>query len=158
MRRKERGRLFEEGQGLVEYAMVIILVGIVVVLIGIVFGDNVKKFYCQGVYAVDPTVDAPGCEYIEMSCVLLGTRPGQVNVRADVTDSAGDDDIETVAFSIDGVSNGRPPERFVAYCYSGGDNASCAYASAPSGTHTISAIATDAENNTGQCSIEVTIP
>jgi Flp pilus assembly pilin Flp len=44
----------ERGQGLVEYALILMLVAIVVILAVIVFGEGVRELYCDITYELDP--------------------------------------------------------------------------------------------------------
>ena len=62
-----KAQAWERGQGLVEYALVLVLVGIVVILGLAAFGTRVQKTYCTIIYSVDPNADAPLCEALEVS-------------------------------------------------------------------------------------------
>lgn len=44
----------QEGQGLIEYALILVLVAIVIILILTVFGDSVIELYCRIVETLDP--------------------------------------------------------------------------------------------------------
>lgn len=52
----------EHGQGLVEYALILMLVAIIVIIILIVFGDSVRELYCDITEALDPyfNINNPG--------------------------------------------------------------------------------------------------
>lgn len=45
----------ERGQGLVEYALIMVLVAIVIIIILGVFGDSVREIYCDITRALDPS-------------------------------------------------------------------------------------------------------
>ncbi len=47
----------EHGQGLVEYALILMLTSIVVIIILVVFGDSVRELYCDITRALDPYFD-----------------------------------------------------------------------------------------------------
>ncbi len=147
----------ERGQGLVEYALILMLVGIVVILVLILFGEALQKQYCQIVYSVNPEAEIEMCETIEVACNYT-TGSGWVNLEANVTDTAGVNDVKNVKFYNDG--NYVRTEWFVPYCMgsnpSGGT--SCNNYNTSSGSHTIVAIATDDEGNTGQCEVTVNVP
>lgn len=44
----------ERGQGLVEYALILVLVTIVIIIILGVFGESVQEIYCDITRALDP--------------------------------------------------------------------------------------------------------
>ncbi len=142
----------ERGQGLVEYALILALAAVAVIAVGIVFGDSVRKQYCEIVWSVDPGMDAPGCNVIDVQCIVISTSP--FRMRADVNDHAGEDDIEYVDFFIDGKPSNK--EFYVPYCLINGDGPCTPYYG--KGEHTFSAVAHDAESNTGKCEIKRTLP
>ena len=47
-------RLNEQGQGLVEYAMILVLVATVIIIILGVFGESVRDIYCDITNQLDP--------------------------------------------------------------------------------------------------------
>jgi Flp pilus assembly pilin Flp len=146
----------ERGQSLVEYALVLVLVGIVIIAAGVAFGERVQKMYCETVLSIDPNTDAPMCSGVDVTCSVLGmSAGGYINVEAGVTDTAGKNDIEKVSFYVDGtlVQN----EYVYRYCLSGGD-ASCSNRKIGSGKHTISIVAFDKEGNSGKCEVTRTVP
>lgn len=144
----------ERGQGLSEYAVILALVAIVVAVMVGVFGTELLKVYCRIVMAIDPAVDAPMCERIDVSCGA-STSSGKASLEATVTDTMGEDDVERVDFYIDGKFH--KPESIPKFCMGGGD-ASCTPVSLPSGTHTLRAVAFDAEGNSGFCEVTVNVP
>ena len=150
---KRECRSLESGQGLVEYALLLVLVATVVILILGIFGESVQKAYCQAALSIAPGVDAPACDKIYVSCNVISMSPFRMS--ASVSDTAGDDDVTQVVFSVDGIPYNT--ENVVEYCLQGGDGPCQSYTGA-SGTHTFSAVATDAEGNTGSCSTTQTLP
>jgi hypothetical protein len=141
----------QKGQGLVEYGLIIMLAGVAVILVLTMFGDRVKKFYCEAVLSIAPDIDAPACEGIFVSCNVLSSSP--FRLEASVTDSIGDSDIKQVQFYVDGAPYNK--EVHYRYCLQGGDSACEAYN--VKGKHKFSAVATDAEGNTGTCSVTATV-
>jgi Flp pilus assembly pilin Flp len=150
--KKVKHRRRERGQGLVEYALILVLVAVVVIMIGAVFGESVRKTYCEAVWSVDPNIDAPACDVIDVSCSVMSSSP--FRMEAIVADHVGDDDIDKVLFYVDGayLNDEFEPK----YCLVNGNGPCEPYTN--SGDHTITAVAYDAEGNTGQCSIDVTVP
>jgi len=57
MNNKLTQRTIEQGQGLVEYALIIVLVGIVVIVALSVTGSSIKDIYCQVVIELDDMPD-----------------------------------------------------------------------------------------------------
>ncbi len=155
LRRAKRSRAWgklQRGQGLVEYALIIMLVGVAVILALTLFGDRVRKFYCEAVLALDPNIDAPACEGIFVSCHVTSTNP--LNVEASVTDSVGDNNIDRVVFYVD--DQYVRTEYYYIYCLGGGDGR-CGTITRPPGKHKISAVAFDEDGNTGTCSVTATV-
>lgn len=146
----------ENGQGLAEYAMVIILVGVIVILIMVVLGVNIQKQFCEVVYTVDPGAEIPTCEIIDVSCTYT-TGSHWINLEAVVTDHVGEDDVEKVIFSNNGLF--AEDEFYVPYCLGSNPNGQpCNRYHTSPGTHTIVAVATDADGNTGKCEVTVDVP
>lgn len=154
-------RKLERGQGLATYALILVLVAVVVIVILTVFGEETRSTYCKIVYAVDPEAEAPGCDTLEVNCI--GPADGSTvtspfTVEAQVTDTQGDNNVEQVVFSLDGSTHNT--ENVYRYCYGGGDS-SCQTqypSNFGSGEHTITAVAHDADGNTGKCSITFYVP
>ena len=150
--RKGKHRILERGQSLVEYALILILAAVVVIVVLGVFGERVRKFYCEVVLSIAPDVDAPACNTIDVSCNVITSSP--LRMEAAVTDNNGDDNIKTVKWHVDGKLYNT--EYYVKYCLQSGDGP-CAPYTGKKGNLTISAVALDAEGHTGQCSRQVTI-
>jgi len=147
-------RMRERGQGLVEYALLLILVGVVVIAILVLFGDRVQKTYCQTVFSLDPNVEAPFCEALTVSCQVQTSSP--FRLEAVVTDNVGDNNISKVQFYVD--DHLYNTEFYYKYCLQNGDGPLCDPYLGAHGKHTFSAVAYDADGHTGRCSIEVTVP
>ena len=153
--RKGKHRILERGQGLVEYALILVLAAIVVVIVLGLFGERIRNFYCEVVLSIAPDMDAPACNQINVTCNLSSKVGNNVYMYADVVDKAGKSDIK----SVDWYDNGKyvRTEYYVKYCLGSGDNP-CQPYKAADGSHKFSAVAKDAEGNTGTCSRTVTLP
>jgi Flp pilus assembly pilin Flp len=143
----------ETGQGLVEYALLLILVGMVVILALAIFGDRVQKLYCTSVWSIDPNIDAPYCQIMETTCQIQTSSP--FRLEAVVTDKAGDDNVTKVEFYLDG--NLYNTQRNYRYCLQNGNGPLCDIYTGPRGTHEFSALAYDADGNTARCSVKVNV-
>ncbi len=153
IRRKLREK--ESGQGLVEYALILSLVAVVCVVALAIFGDQLAQTLCKVVWALDASAKLPTCERINVSCGGVSVSGGYVSVEATVSDTIGDDNVDRVVFYVDGVV--RHTESVPKYCFGAGDG-SCGSRSLSSGTHTIRAVAFDAEGNSGYCEVTVNVP
>jgi Flp pilus assembly pilin Flp len=147
-------RMRDRGQGLVEYALILVLVGLVVIVSLVIFGDRLQKTYCQAVYSLDPNIDAPLCEALSVSCQVQTSSP--FRLEAVVTDNAGDNNVTKVQFYVDDHLYNTEDEYM--YCLQDGNGPLCVSYSGSHGEHKFSAVAFDADGNAGRCSIEVTIP
>ena len=147
-------RMRERGQGLVEYALLLVLVGLVVIASLVIFGDQVQKTYCRAAFSLDSNIDAPFCEALAVSCQVQTSSP--FRLEAVVTDNAGDNNVTQVQFYLDDFLYNTEDE--YKYCLQDGNGPLCVAYMGPHGTHTFTAVAFDADGNTGRCSIEVTIP
>lgn len=142
----------ERGQGLPEYAMILVLVGVVVIVILAVFGEDVRNQYCQAVWTtVGPDTPAPICENVAMTCRVASNNP--TRVQAVITE--GGVTIDHVYFFIDGKF--KNDEYHAGYCLVGGDGP-CTPIKLGSGKHRITAIAVSDKGTTGRCSTQVTVP
>lgn len=63
----------ERGQGLVEYALILMLVAIVVILVVVFFGETVRDIYCEIIYELDPYFNfgTGNCETVGEEAALL---------------------------------------------------------------------------------------
>lgn len=146
-------RIKERGQSLTEYALVLVLVAVAVILITVIFGKQVQKTYCKVAFSLDPNIDAPFCLALDVNCTTLSASP--FRFEAVVTDNAGDNNVTQVQFFVDGLLYNT--EVRYHYCLQGGDDF-CVNYTGPHGQHTISAVASDGDGNTGRCSVTTTIP
>jgi hypothetical protein len=153
--RKGKHRTLERGQGLVEYALILALAAIAVIVVLGLFGERIRNFYCEAVLSIAPDVDAPACNQINVTCNLSGKSGNNVYMDAIVVDKAGKDDV----YSVDWYDNGKyvRTEYQVKYCLGSG-NDPCDPYKASDGAHKFSAVAKDAEGNTGTCTRTVTVP
>ena len=154
--RKGKHHILERGQGLVEYALILILAAIVVIVVLGVFGERIRDFYCEAVLSIAPDVDAPACDQLGVTCNLTSASGHYVNMEASVIDNQGPKDITSVKW----YDNGNPvrTEWNYRYCLGGGDSSCGSQYISASGKHTFSAVALDAEGHTGTCSRTVVVP
>jgi Flp pilus assembly pilin Flp len=143
----------EAGQGLVEYALLLILVGMVVILALAVFGDRVQKLYCKSVWSIDPNIDAPYCQIMETTCQIQTSQP--FRLEAVVTDRAGDDNVTKVEFYVD--DHLYNTERDYRFCLESGNGSLCQIYTGPIGPHEFTAVAYDADGNTASCSVKANV-
>lgn len=143
-------RMRERGQSLVEYALILILAAVVVIVVLLVFGESVKRSYCAVVLSIAPNIDAPACNGIDVKCV---TQSSPFRMEATAKSLQGNK-ITKVVFYVDDKPYNT--EFHVKYCLQGGD-ASCQAYGGAEGKHTFTAVAYDAEGNTGKCSTKVTV-
>jgi pilus assembly protein Flp/PilA len=151
--KRGKRRILERGQGLVEYALILILAAIVVIVVLGLFGERIRNFYCEIVLSVAPDVDAPACNQLGVSCNVLGTDP--LRMEAAVTDNQGPKDIKSVKWYVDGTLHNT--EYYYKYCLQSG-NGPCDPYKGSKGKHTFSAVVLDAEGHTGKCSKTVVVP
>ena len=152
-----------EGQGLVEYALILVLVAIVVIGSMALVGKRVAATFCSIVLQIGGSVPAG----IANSCsgpqiAFSGISDGQttaspITVEAVLTDPKTGSTItnaQSVKFYLDG--NLMTSEFAYRYCLGGG-NASCNSLAVAQGTHTLKAVGTDSSSNTGETTISFTI-
>jgi Flp pilus assembly pilin Flp len=155
---RERPPNSENGQGLGEYALILSLVAVVIIAVTALLGNEIVILYCRIVTALDPDIEAPMCEKLDVGCSGIGgTVSGNIKFEANVTDGIAPDNISTVVFKIDGVTVNT--ESTPKYCLNGGDGACQNYntASLSNGSHTIEAIAYDADGNAGSCQVSFSV-
>ncbi|GAB4575536.1 MAG: hypothetical protein Kow0077_27490 [Anaerolineae bacterium] len=146
------------GQGLVEYALILVLVAIVSIVVLAVLGTQVQETFCDvllNLGSMAPDVEA--CEAPRVTC--SGLSDGQVvsspvYMEAIVSDNNGPSSIQRVDFYVD--STHIRTEYHYKYCLGGTDDCSTPQNISP-GTHTIRAVATDADGYQGSCSVTVTV-
>ena len=152
-----KSRRLQKGQGLVEYALILMLVGVAVIVAVSLFGTQVKNAYCQVIGVLGGDLQDKGCP-IQVQCVGSPSGSNPFSLEAIVNDTIGADNITNVVFSIDGTTINT--EGLYRYCLQGGDSSCQLYnpSGLSSGSHTIRALATDGNGNTGSCSVGFTKP
>jgi pilus assembly protein Flp/PilA len=159
----------QSGQGIVEYALILVLVSIVVILGLTVFGEQTRDTYCDIVYSLDSSASPPGCadtgqeddeDSLVISCSGLNngaTVNGNVTLEGVVTDNAGANNVTNVRFYIDGGL--YRTEAQARYCLGSGDSSCGPYNTnaLSNGNHTFRAIAADADGNSASCEVTVNV-
>ncbi len=149
------------GQGLVEYALILVLVAIVVIIAAALLGEQIQSIYCGIVMSLDGEADVPACQAPHVTCAGLAdgaSASGSINVEAVVQDNKGEASIDRVQFFVDGML--RQTEFLPRYCMGTGDTTCDPFsiASLGSGSHTVTAVAYDTDGYSGQCSVSFNIP
>jgi Flp pilus assembly pilin Flp len=143
----------------VEYALILVLVGIVVIVALTTAGEKVRDIFCDVVLNLDAgaATNQPACAAPRVSFAISGAGPGKINIEAIIKDDKGSTgpNIVSVAFYIDGTLVNT--EHVYKYCLQGGDGP-CQDYSVSSGSHTVRAVATDQDGNTGESSASFTVP
>ena len=152
LEKKSKPHSLERGQGLVEYALILMLAAIVVMVVLGLFGERIRNFYCEAVLSIAPDIDAPACNQLSVSCNVTSSSP--LRMEAAVTDNQGPNDVKTVKWYVDGILYNT--EYYYKYCLQSGDGP-CSPYTGKKGNLTISAVALDAEGHTGQCKKNVTV-
>lgn len=134
----------DTGQGLVEYALILVLVAVVVIAVLTLLGDEIGAVFCKITVSLGgDTSGNASCPAPVVNCI------GGSNPEADVFDDKGTSNITSVDIYVNGTY--WRSEYIYHYCIAGG-NGPCAAYNPPPGT-TVTAIATDSDGNTGQCSM-----
>ncbi|MCC7447833.1 MAG: hypothetical protein IT324_10465 [Anaerolineae bacterium] len=154
-------RTSQKGQGLVEYALILVLVAIVVILILSVAGQKVGDIFCDLVIQLGGTapdsITACAAPRVTISGVG-GTVSGTIQVEAIVKDNKGlGSNITSVKFYVDGTL--KNSESTHKYCLGGGDGACDPFhtSSLSNGPHTLRVVATDADGNSGEATVTFTV-
>jgi pilus assembly protein Flp/PilA len=152
-------RVLERGQGLVEYALILALVAIVVIVVVAAVGQGIQEVFCDIVLQLGgdaPDIGACAAPRVTLVGISNGqTVTGAISVEAVIKDNKGNKNpnIKQVTFYIDGTKIND--EFAYKFCLVSGDGPCSSYT--PSvGTHTLRAVATDADNNTGEASVTFT--
>jgi len=154
-------RASEKGQGLVEYALILVLVAIVVIIILAVAGQKVGDIFCDIVIQLGGTApdSLAACAAPRVTIDGIGgTVSGTVQVEAIVKDNKGlGSNITSVKFYIDGTL--KNSESTYKYCLGGGDSSCTPFntSSLSNGSHTLRVVATDADGNSGEASVTFTV-
>jgi len=155
--RRKRTR-FEKGQGLVEYALILVLVAVVAIIILGLLGEQVQSIFCDIVLTFgDSAPEIEACEAPRVVC--SGASNGQVfnggvPLEGVVTDNNGPESIARVEFYVDGHLT--QTEYVFHYCLVGMDEPCTARSLSP-GTHTLEIKAYDVDGYEGTCSVTVTV-
>jgi Flp pilus assembly pilin Flp len=149
----------KKGQGLVEYALILVLVGIVVIVALTVAGQKIRDIFCDAVLSLDANAAAntAACASPRVTFVINpGAGANTINIEAVIKDNKGSTqpNIVSVAFYIDGSL--VTTETTSKYCLGGGTG-NCHDYSLSAGLHTVRAVATDADGNTGESSASFTV-
>jgi|SRR5581483_194486 pilus assembly protein Flp/PilA len=153
-------RRSQRGQGLVEYALILLLVGIVVIIALTTAGERIRDIFCDVVLSLDAgaAANTAACAAPRVSFVINpGAMPHTINIQAIIKDNKGpkEPNIVSVAFYIDGTLVNT--EHYSIYCLHGGSATACNDYSLPAGSHTVRAVATDVDGNTGESSANFTV-
>jgi pilus assembly protein Flp/PilA len=146
------------GQGLVEYALILVLVAIVSIVIAALLGQQVQGVFCEIVYGLGsfgPSI--PVCEAPQVSCVVgSATVANGVFMEAVVADNDGPAGIARVEFYIDGAATPNRTEYIFQYCLGGTDDCSAGQPMSAGG-HTVRAVAYDVDGYSAECTVNITV-
>ncbi len=151
-------RVRERGQGLVEYALILLLVGVVAIGVLALAGQKISEVFCDVVIKIGGTASdsIAACAAPRVTISVGNPHGNNYVIEGVVQDNKGgtQPNITSVKFYLDGSLY---HEEFVyKYCMFGGD-ASCSSDDLSEGTHTIRVVATDADGNTGESSVTLTV-
>jgi pilus assembly protein Flp/PilA len=159
-----------KGQGLVEYALILVLVSIVVIAILTLFGDAVANSYCSVIYALNQGQNPPKvCHSPMLTCSVQQASANNFSLEAKVIDPdasptggvAGNYNGEiSIQFYVNdqprlrGASSDLAAEITYHYCFPGGNSADCDDVTTGQVVRgdVVKAIATDKDGHTGTCS------
>lgn len=163
-RLKRRDR---EGQGLVEYALILVFVAIVTIAIVTLLGDSITQTYCTVVYELQQgSPVAKGCKAPIVKCVVANANRNTFAMEAQVIDPDSPTPanpaatINRVEFYYNDAlwhnGTGDGIERTHEYCFPRGNDcgAGADTMSVTSGS-TIRAVAYDNDGRSGKCSVRV---
>jgi pilus assembly protein Flp/PilA len=166
---RNKRRASEKGQGLVEYALLLVLVAVVVIVILSLVGRTIADKMCDVVIElsgqpIPDDVAACRAPRITLQGIAGGqTVSGTINVEAVIKNNNGLMKTgATVDFMIDGVTVNH--EGGWRYCLAGGaDNGPACnnynLSGLPSGTHTLKVVATDSDSGlTGETTTTFVVP
>ncbi len=156
--RKGRFRLREGGQGLVEYALILVLVAVAAIVILAVLGRQIQNVFCDALLSLGR--NAPQVAICDAPRVTCGISSGSVihnpvSMEIFVTDDDGLEGNITVETYLDAATTPHI-EYHYKYCFPDGDGP-CSSMNLSFGSHTIRAIARDSSGNTGECSTTFTV-
>ncbi len=154
----------EEGQGLVEYALIIVLVAVAIIAIMTLFGQQTKGVYCRTVHQLTPDADlSSACQAPIAMPRMVDSGPGYINVEVDIHDPDGNQysAIDRVEFYIDNTDSAPVQTEYqYRYCMGGGpSNQPCNNFNTggiSAGRHKVIILAYDSDGNVGRSSISFT--
>lgn len=148
----------ETGQGLVEYALILVLVSVVSIVVLAFLGEQVQTVFCDVLLSLGENApEIAACEAPRVTCdgVADGSSVSSpLFMEAIVNENKGPENIKQVDFYIDG--NHIRTEFQYRYCLGGTDNCSNGQY-VPSGNHTIRAVARDKDGYEGTCEVTVSV-
>lgn len=161
-----RGRVKErKGQGLVEYALILVLVAIVVIAIVTLFGRTISDTYCGIVFAMGQhgSGSAKMCKNPIVTCNVVSRTGNQLNLEAVVIDPDLPSSMTlTQSIRVEFYRNGTHQSSWYQetekFCIGGGGDppaTACTTTRTVASGDTIRAVATDADGNTGECTYRV---
>lgn len=151
--------LKEDGQGLVEYALILGLVAIAIIGIMTIFGEQAKNVYCRTVHQLAPDADiSSACQAPIAIPHFIDKGPNFINVEVEIFDPDGNQNnpynaITKVEFYVDGKG---PVKTEVEYRYCLGGNSGTnpcnnfSTSNLSSGKHKITILAYDTDGNIGR--------
>ncbi len=133
----------DPGQGLVEYALILVLVAVVVIAVLTLLGDEVATVFCTVTVSIGGSSgDSDGaCAAPIVNCV------GGASPEANVFDDK--DEIQRVEFYVNGAL--IRTEYQYHYCMGGGNGPVCPSYPIPPGA-VVKMVAYDQDGNSGECS------
>jgi pilus assembly protein Flp/PilA len=153
-----------EGQGLVEYALILVLVTLVVIAVLTLFGRTIAQTYCSVVYQLNPgSAAVKVCNTPVLTCQANGHNTNNFSLHVDVIDGDAPDPkaVVRVEFFRDGDTTPFRTDSSKEYCFPSGSTLPCDKI-AGSGVsqsdvegRTITAIGYDVDGHTGQCTATV---
>jgi pilus assembly protein Flp/PilA len=152
-------RSWERGAGLVEYALIMVLVSVIVIGALTVVGNRVSLIYCD--VATKLTNKRPlisVCSAPSVTIVLVnGSAAHTIRLHAEVVDDKGlGANIQSVKIYVNGSLHDT--ELLDWYCLGGGDQPCSDFTVTPGTTYTFHAVALDADNFTGDDTLVYTAP
>jgi len=158
---RTRRSALEKGQGLVEYALILVLVSVVVIVILSVTGQKITEIFCDITLKIGgqaPNIQACAAPRVMITGLSNGaTVSGPVLLEVLAYDDKGNTqpNITSVKFYLDGSGTPFHTETGSKYCLAGTNEACSGYSFSP-GTHTLRVVITDADSNTGESSVTFT--
>jgi pilus assembly protein Flp/PilA len=157
----------EDGQGLVEYALILVLVAVVIIAITTLLGESIKGTYCRTVHQLTPEADlSSACLAPIAMPQSTSSGPNTINLEVAIHDPDGNPNnpyaqITKVEFYLDNTETAPiQVEYYYRYCLSGnsGPNPCGPYniSGLSTGQHKIHILAYDTDGNIGRSSFSFT--